>query len=275
MQSAVVDHFSDRGLVGIPTLEEIGGLNASNEIELGEQIRTVLRLMKPQRALGQRKARFGRPNDGGYTHLDDFSGVNVALSLGIRDDISWDLDAANRGLRIYQFDHTVDDPAPEDHRMVFSKTMIAAQPATGCTTLESLVHEHDKGLAKPNIFLKMDIEDSEWSVIEATPQEHLGRFTQITCEMHGFENFVRSEWRQGFYRALRKLSLNYAPVHVHANNFADFGVIAGVPVANVLEVSWANRAVYDLVDTDETFPGPLDMPCWSGGPDHYLGSFRY
>lgn len=275
MLAKLVEPAFGRSAIDIPTLDEIGGLYASNDIELGEQIRTVLRLMRPQRVIGHSKARFGRAHDGGYTHLDDFTDVNVALSLGIRDDVSWDLNVADRGLTVYQFDHTVDDPAPHDPRMVFNKMMIAAHPMAGCATLESLVRQHDEGRSKPNIFLKMDIENAEWSVIEETSQECLGRFTQVTCEMHGFENFVHADWRQGFYRALRKMSLNYAPIHIHANNFAGFNIIAGVPVANVLEVSWANRSVYELVDTDETFPGALDMPCWSGAPDHYLGLFRY
>ena len=103
----------------------------------------------------------------------------------------------------------------------------------------------------------------------------LGRFSQITCEMHAFEYISDVGWREGFYRSLRKLNLSYGVVHVHANNFAGFGIIAGVPVANVLEVTWANRSLYDLVDTDEVFPGPLDQPCNSRLPDHYLGSFRY
>lgn len=262
-------------ILHIPTLAEVGGLQADNEIELGQHIRTVLRLLRPKRALGMAKRRFGRRHDGGYVHLDDFDGVDTALSLGINDDVSWDCDVADRGVKIYQFDHTVEDPRPRDERMVFAKTMIAGHAAPGCETLEALVSRHDRRAAKPNLILKMDIEGSEWPVIEETSDATFGRFAQVACELHSFERFRELPWRQGFYRALRKISLSHGVVHVHANNYAGFQIIAGVPVASVLEISWANRSAYDLVETDELFPTDLDDPCHSAAPDHYLGAFLY
>lgn len=261
--------------VHIPTLDEIGGLHASSNVELGNQIRTVLRLLLPQQVVGQRKKRFGRANDGGYVHLDDFRGVDTALSLGVNDDVSWDRDVADCGLKIFQFDHTVDDPSPDDDRMIFSKIMIAAHPGAGCATLNELVAAHDKGANSPNIFLKMDIEGYEWPVIEETDQHLLGRFTQIACEMHLFEHLPSLEFRQGFYRSLRKLNLSYAPIHIHANNHAGYSIVAGVPIANVLEVTWANRSIYSFRDTEEVFPTHLDQPCNASAPDHFLGSFRF
>ena len=259
----------------IPTLTEIGGLVAASDAQLAYHVRTVMRLLEPRAVSGYRKARFGRPFDGGYVHLDDFAEVDTAISLGINDDVSWDEAVAERGLTIHQFDHTVDDPAPNDHRMIFNKKMITAQPTPGAVTLSELVAQHDKRAARPNLILKMDVETGEWPVIEDTPQQALGRFAQITCEMHAFECLDRLEWRQGVYRALRKLRTDYDPIHVHGNNYSPFSVIAGVPVPNVLEVSWVNRAVYKTVPADELFPTELDMPCNRATADHYLGAFRY
>lgn len=258
-----------------PTYEELGALFASNEIELHDQIRNVLRLLRPQAAVGHEKARFGGHGDGGYVHLDDFEGVDTAVSLGIDYNITWDRQIADRGLIVHQFDHTVEDPAPDDPRMIFNKTMISPTPGPGRATLESIVDRFDKRRARPNIFLKMDIENAEWSAIEATPTATLGRFSQITCELHAFGFFDRTEWRQGFFRALRQLYEHYAVVHVHANNFAGWTTIANIPIAHVLEVTFANRAIYQFTDTDELFPGPLDVPCNTHMPDMFLGSFRF
>jgi hypothetical protein len=258
-----------------PNYHELNRLEASNEFELQTQIRNVLRLLRPQRAIGVPKGRFGCEGDGGYVHLDDFDGVDTAISLGIDHNITWDRDIADRGLTVYQYDGTVEDPAPDDPRMIFSKTMIGTEARPGFETLESIISRLDKGEARPNIILKMDIECAEWATIEAISLDALARFSQITCELHNFGSFDRLEWRQGFFRSLRKLMKLYAPVHIHANNFAGWATVANIPIPHVLEVSFANRAIYQFEDSDELFPGPLDSPCNTRIPDMYLGNFVY
>lgn len=87
--------------------------------------------------------------------------------------------------------------------------------------------------------------------------------------------FGHLEWRQLFFRSLRKLSKYYAPIHVHANNYAGWVLIAGVAVPAVLEVTFVNRGLYGLEKTDEIFPGILDRPCDPTRADMFLGNFRY
>jgi len=258
-----------------PNFHELNRLEARNERELQAQICNTLRLLRPMKVKGHQKARFGSAGDGGYVHLDDFGGLDIAVSLGINDNVTWDLDMARRGLTVHQFDHTVEDPAPNDSRMVFNKTMIAPEPGDGMETLESIVMRLDKGRERPNMILKMDIENWEWPVLEATSLDAICRFSQITCEMHYFEAIGDLKWRQLFFRGLRKLSKFYAPIHVHANNCAAVSVIANVAFPNVIEVTFANRALYDLEETDEVFPTALDAPCDTTRPDIFLGNFRY
>ena len=159
--------------------------------------------------------------------------------------------------------------------MIFNKLMITPGEAPGCATLPSIIRKLDKGDARPNIFLKMDIEGAEWAAIEETPTALLGRFSQITCELHCFGNFGDLAWRQGFFRSLRKLYEHYAVVHIHANNFAGWATIANIPVPHVMEVTFANRAIYQFTDTNEIFPTPMDVACNTRLPDMFLGSFRY
>jgi hypothetical protein len=62
--------------------------------------------------------------DAGYVRLDDFAGLETALSFGINDDAGRD-----RGGRSRYDDHRseqiVDDAAPDDPRTTFNKKMIA------------------------------------------------------------------------------------------------------------------------------------------------------
>ena len=258
-----------------PNYQDLNRLVANDDFELQTQVRNTLRLLRPQSAKGHRKARFGSVNDGGYVHLDDFEGVDTVLSLGIERNIDWDKAVADRGLTIYQFDYSVDDPAPDDPRMVFFKIMIGPHAGPGVESLESLVERFDKKRERPNIFLKMDIECSEWATIEATSLDTISRFSQIACEMHYFQGLSDLKFRQSCFRSLRKLSKFYAPIHIHANNYADFTRIANVQIPEVLEVTFANRALYEFEDSEEIFPTELDTPCNPAAPDLFLGAFRY
>ena len=217
----------------------------------------------------------GKDGDGGYVSIDDLDGLDVAFSFGINDDISWDMDIADRGVRVFQFDHTVEDPAPNDDRFVFEKKMIGTHSSETTESLENLVARHDKGLVRPNIFLKMDIESGEWPVFNETSSETLDRIAQITCELHAFNYMHALEWRQTIYRALRRLTRTHALVHVHANNYAGFFNIANVMVPAVIEATFVNRRLYQLEETDELFPGPLDQACDSAQADMFLGTFRF
>jgi hypothetical protein len=128
---------------------------------------------------------------------------------------------------------------------------------------------------RPNLLLKIDIENDEWAVFDSTPLELLGRFSQIVVEFHFFTSPSDFNWRQLYGRVLRKMSHEYAVVHVHANNFGGFSNVANVVIPNVFEITYAKRGIYSFEVTDEVFPGPLDSPNDPGHPDLHLGSFRF
>jgi len=250
-------------------------LSADNDLDLQRHILGVMRLMRPHRVRGYGMRRFGSPNDGGYVHIDDFQGIDTAFSFGIFDNVSWDLEVADRGLTVHQFDHTVDAPVDNDPRLIFNRTRIATTTSGETESIPALLARHDKGRERPNILLKMDIENDEWPVFDALPPAAFGRFSQIVCEMHAFENFHDLGWRQRTARVLKKITDSHALVHVHANNYAGTTHRANVFLPNVLEVTFANRALYDLEPSDEVFPTALDAPCNRDVPDIYLGSFRF
>ena len=159
--------------------------------------------------------------------------------------------------------------------MAFEKKMIGPVSSPTVQSLADLVRAHDRRELRPNLLLKMDIEIHEWDVLNATDPALLSRFSQIVCELHYFQSLERADWRRKIHGALSRLQESYAVVHVHANTVGEASIIAGVFTPHVLEVTFANRRLYTLEETDETFPGPLDVSCASDEPDIWLGSFRY
>jgi hypothetical protein len=67
----------------------------------------IMGRLEPMRAPEHRKIRVGKECDGGSVMLDDFTGIVAAYSIGISDEVSRDLDIAQRGIEVFQYDHTI------------------------------------------------------------------------------------------------------------------------------------------------------------------------
>ena len=159
--------------------------------------------------------------------------------------------------------------------MVFEKKMITPETTEFSQSLADLVLRHDRGEQRPNLILKMDIEGGEWAVWTCTPPQALSRFSQILCEVHGLADLWQTDHRRTVYRAFKAISQHYAVVHVHANICGKIANIGNVVFPNVLEITFANRLLYNLRPSSELFPGPLDTSCDAHLSDMYLGSFRF
>jgi hypothetical protein len=248
--------------------------SASGTKALQDELRAVLRLLEPQKAIGVSKKRVGSPGDGGYVQLDDLEGVTHAFSFGVCDDDAWDLEMAQAGVPVEQFDHSVES-APSTHPLLhFHRKMIAAHPGPDRESLAALVAEFSKS-EKPDLFLKMDIEGSEWDVLDATPEALLAKHAQIVCEFHDLSQLLSPHFYFRAKRVFEKLHRLFAVTHVHANNCVPFNLLANIPLPEVLEISFANRARYRFEPSDEVFPTPLDAPCSPQRPDYILGAFRF
>ena len=244
--------------------------------QIQREIRDAFSLLRPYGVDEFNKLRFGAAHDGGYILIDDFRGIDTALSFGIGCDSSWDEAISERHVTVYQFDPTIDSPPATDNRgLIFAKKKISGQAGPDSESLASLVTLHDKRNSHPNIMVKMDIENDEWTVFDQTSPEILARFCQIVVEFHFFNNPLDNYWRQIYARVFKKISDLYGVVHVHANNYGEFINVGNVMIPNVFEVTFANRSIYSFKDTDEIFPGPLDRPNNPTCPDMYLGSFRF
>jgi hypothetical protein len=203
--------------------------------------------------------RLGSAHDGGYVMLDPGLG-GIAYSLGIDANVDWDLGMAARGFEIFQYDGSIAGPPVNHERFHFEKLFICGKPAPppGYTTLSSLLARNGH-TAKNSLILKMDIEGSEWEVLEALSRAELLQFRQILLELHlRAENIMRLPQ---FSRILRRLNSTHQPVHVHLNNNNREVDYNGERFWYVYEVSYARKADFIFAPNRESCPAELDAPC--------------
>ncbi len=236
----------------------------------------ILRLLRPFRAAGVKKIRLGREGDGGYVLLDDFHEITAAYSLGIGGDVSFDLDLANRGLTIYQYDQTIEALPAEHEKFRWKKLGVGDKnPRMKLEPLHALMRDNGDGVEGPDLLLKCDIEGFEWRMLETAPEGLFRRFRQIVIEAHNFSNVNNPEYAPIIAAGVRNLTKDHAVVHVHGNNYAPYFIVGGAPIPAVLELTFARRDAYTLTPSNETFPTDLDRPCNPHATDYFLGSFVY
>jgi hypothetical protein len=244
-------------------------------VQQAAAVRATLRLLRPHRLIGARKLRLGRPFDGGYVMLDRFEGLAAAYSFGIADDVSWDLEIAQRGIPVHQYDHSIARLPQEDplfHWQPIRLTATVDDPWSA--TLETLVRDNGHAGSR-DLLLKCDVEGAEWLVLAETPNAVLAGFRQIAIELHDLGGLADPDRAGLIHKALANLTAAHHVVHAHANNYAGWAVAGGVPVPEVIELTLARKDEGRFQRSRETFPTRLDMPNRNDAADLYLGRFAF
>jgi hypothetical protein len=175
---------------------------------------------------------------------------------------------------VWQYDHTV-AAGPVDHSLIkFNKLKIAARPEDGARTIGQILGEAGRP-KQASVILKIDIEHDEWDVFDLCTEVELQAFSQILVEFHSFAQAADRLWLQRATRVLEKLDRVFAVAHVHANNWTGLSNVSNVYLPETLEVSYVNRARYQVTPSQETFPTAIDQPNNPLLPDLYLGTFVF
>lgn len=236
------------------------------------QIRQLYDLIRPQTYPGLKKLRVGnRQGDGGYVMVDEFSGIKAALSLGIGDEITWDVEMSEKGIHVFQFDHTVEAPegVANNPRLHFFKCGIAsyADPQQNVKTIGDILAD-EMADYPGDLILKMDIEGHEWDSLAHISEEVFSRFRQICLEIHNpLARPGQWVWRNRNLSVLQKLHRKFAPVHLHANNAGFVKKLFGLTVPRALEITYLRRDGQSFSDSTDAFPGEYDVPNVSSNPE--------
>jgi len=214
--------------------------------------------------------RVGPKEDGGYVIADGFY-YDLFISCGIASDIRFEDEFLNiHKIKCIAFDGTINSFPRHKNSMEWIPKNISFSNTEKTTNLKEYIQNSNK------IFLKMDIEGSEFEWLESMSETELEKFSQIVLEVHCPFDIYRMNM-------LKKLNESHYIIHIHGNNYCDRDIPKHLPsgrsydgtftidknstsqikLPEVFEVTYINKKLCDstLVEMKEIiFPTKLDYP---------------
>ncbi|EGK7522354.1 TPA: hypothetical protein ACHD50_001385 [Campylobacter lari] len=246
----------------------------NNNKQCYKNIIKYLKLLRPIELPISDLIRVGGVGDGGYVmyngggerYLNNFDGV--ALSLGVSEYSPWDLEMAEKGIKVIEYDGSIEKCPYKHKNIIFNKKFIGNANDKNTITLEQVIK--DNNLTKNNNILQCDIENCEWDMLENIDFEILNKyFSQIIFEFHG----CNPEEEQGVSlrtKILEKLNNYFIPVHLHFNNHGKIFYSNSLFLSTTLEVTYIRKDILKIdglvyKDTIELFD--YDCPIWPSNPE--------
>ena len=209
------------------------------------------------------KRRIGPHGDGGYVFADRFCPSQAVVSYGIGSEYRFDRIMAEAGHTVHMFDHTIDGIEQAHLSMLWRREGVAglSDPANNLFTIEDQLARY--GVEGDRLILKMDVEGAEFDAIGLASDATLSRFEQIVIEVHLLAHLGNDAFRQHVTRMLRRLNRHFTLFHVHANNCDGpdaLHIVSGVPVSNLLELSYIKTSVVSRSPSRTLYPTVFDHP---------------
>ncbi len=238
-------------------------------------MQSLLQKLHPVRA-GKELIRLGPNGDGGYLVPDDLAGIEACFSPGVSMISGFEKACAERGMKVFMADKSVDKPADSHALFHFTKKFVGASTYVDYVTMD---HWVDSSLPKSgsDLLLQIDIEFSEYETFLNVSDPLMSRFRIIVAEFHYLEGL----WALPFFylasRTFEKILQTHACVHIHPNNCKPPLDKWGFSMPAVAEFTFVRRDRQGESAHVTTFPHPLDFDntanphfalpkCWYANP---------
>lgn len=219
-------------------------------------LKELINLLKPV-ATNKNLIRFGSSTDGGYLIPDDLDGISACFSPGVADCVSFETSCAERGMKVFLADHSVDQLPAEDHNFHFIKKFIGANTTENFIRLDEWITSSNID-GSSDLILQMDIEGSEYEALISSSDEVMKRFRILIIEFHGLHNL----WSYPFFRlaksAFDRLLKFHSCVHIHPNNARGICKINGLEIPKLMEFTFYRKDSFQISSEVLSYPHPLD-----------------
>lgn len=238
---------------------EFGSFISPKESLVGTSVELHALLTPVMKKLSSQKielplVRLGSKGDGGYVVLDKNYEDSYLISGGISNDNNFEIALANLGMHGHQVDFTIASPPISHPNLSFSRQKLVAEGANKSDIDVSLdqLFEHRSAETYDDLMLKLDIEGSEWGVLQSS--RSLIKFSQVLIELHYLERLANPRFSKQYLEGLERLLEYFFPIFITGNNCCGYATLGGYSVPRVMEISLLNRKIYStaLTDINET-----------------------
>ena len=221
-------------------------ISQSDFVEISDQLHIIAENLSTFRLKDDFQfVRVGSKNDGGYVLVDDLN--YPVISIGIGSNSEFDHAMCAKGVKVYQFDHTIDLKERCCANIEFYKIGLTHKKIHNSKNLLTLDEIAKKCNVTENAsaILKVDIEGGEWKVFsDPNVVKTLIKFRQIVFEAHNIQNIIQKDFRLEIIQALTNLNENFAVVNYHGNNNLPGLHILGLFLPQTFELTMARRDLY-------------------------------
>jgi len=220
-----------------------GSITSPHELEiqrsplLGDRSMCLVAYLRPTILEVDKLKRYGSVADGGYViPVNAVDKSKFLISGGISTNNEFEIELANLGIVGIQVDNSIKTPPKDHNNLTFKRATLGGKDGLSIDDLLKSFDSTSQGV------LKLDIEGSEYETLSKV--ETFSQFTTIIIELHNLHKIVDDQFWEVFKSILDKFSKSHSVVFLTPNNCCGFSIIGGVPIPNVLEVTWARN---DLV----------------------------
>jgi hypothetical protein len=217
--------------------------------------------------------RLGKDNDGGYVVLRRSKPYKYLLSFGIANDVSFEQDFVRQypSCKTYCFDPSIIELPAHVEGAVFYKKGITSNAYNDYLDIFQvlcLVNEPELSDFKNNgkdIFVKMDVEGSEWDALAGRSYEFFENIDQLAIEIHFTHTGRGSKYLLPLYMIRRyflllKLKENFVVYNIHANNTGGVTSFKNFVIPHCIELSMLNKKSLSNYMQDANQVNNLTLP---------------
>ena len=135
----------------------------------------------------------------------------------------------------------------------FIKSFNSENSITFDDWIKNSVDEKEK-----DFLVQMDIEGSEYEVINSISNLNLERIKIIVIEFHHLQFLTNEVFLENFISVLKKLNTYFEVNHIHPNNCCGITKVDEITIPNVLEVTFLNKKYIKKKSNIKILPNILD-----------------
>lgn len=227
-----------------------------------EQIISLIKKLSPINT-GNKLIRLGQKGDGGYLVPDDLAGIDACFSPGVAVCSDFENDCAERGMKVFLADKSVEAPALSHKNFNFIKKFIGTVSDDDTITMDDWLSSSLTGDEK-DLLLQMDIEGAEYEAILNISDEYLNKFRIIVIEFHYLDQLWNKPQYLSIAGTFERILKSHACLHIHPNNCCGTATVGGIEIPKVAEFTFLRRDRFEEYTYADVFPHPLD----SDNTDH-------